>query len=471
MVEQKTSISPRISRREVLKLGSYSLAALVAASCTRMGRQVLATLTPDTSAAPTQRPTLEPTESPTLVPPTPALTLEQQAAVAEYAPTLQAELGSKYANAYGINQKDIKLHKQILGGKYAFQVTEQGDPIAMLNEEGKWEDVPLKYLAQPFGMVMGSDTRENFSDVQWQKILVNNFTRATISPGLEWFESELTKGNIDFTRVHDQVDHLKAEGITDFVGHPLIDQRGLPDWLVNGNFSKEDLQKIMKNRIEQAIIQNPDIDMWVVINEPYLPPSINPDRSHDIFYKAWGSYDYITEAFQIARDISIREKRDVTLIFNDGDNHYAAGQTSESSRKIVKMLKDKNLIDYVGMQMHIGEWEKNAYETWMRDNISNEFQYYNDLNVPILITEISYYPSEEAKKLSDVEFNNRLAMIFKDIAGFAIDAGVKGMSYWDMTDYYEVDRNNEYTMFDKNGKPKKAFYEVRRAFFDRLLNN
>jgi len=234
------------------------------------------------------------------------------------------------------------------------------------------------------------------------------------------------------------------------------------------------LRAIMKSRIEYVIRNTPDDSSYIVVNEPWEFDT--PSQEDDIFYKAWGnSYEYIAEAFQIARETAdAMGRKEVKLIFNNSDNHYAIGITSQSSRQVVMMLKKENLIDYLGMQMHIGEWQPGAFDELMVPQMPAEIQFYKELGVPVLITELTYQPdehyalSEATSVLQPKEFEQRLSYIFGEVFRIAIESGnVKGITFWGLTDkWFKLDNVNWYQIFDENGQPKQAYYEVLRTLYE-----
>jgi len=60
------------------------------------------------------------------------------------------------------------------------------------------------------------------------------------------------------------------------------------------------------------------------------------------------------------------------------------------------MLHEKGLIDYVGMQTHIGEWRERAFDELMIPQMPQEIEFYKQLGVPVLITELSYQPDSNS---------------------------------------------------------------------------
>ena len=110
----------------------------------------------------------------------------------------------------------------------------------------------------------------------------------------------------------------------------------MPDWVDNGNFSKDELEKIMVEYITRLVSHGKELGIteWVVTNEPYIPR----DRENDVFYKAWGSYDYIDVAFKAARMADPQ----AILFYNDTNNHSSDGYTTSLTQTMVDRLKSLN---------------------------------------------------------------------------------------------------------------------------------
>ncbi len=340
---------------------------------------------------------------------------------------------------------------------------------------GSWQKSTLKFFGQQVGIMMGTDTAEGPAAVD--KKVYEEFDWGTILVGNSWQSVEPQKGEIDYNELRKSnkvLQELKEAGITTNITHVILCSSDYPDWLKTGNFNQVELRAIMKSRIEYVIRNTPDDSSYIVVNEPWEFDT--PSQEDDIFYKAWGnSYEYIAEAFQIARETAdAMGRKEVKLIFNNSDNHYAIGITSQSSRQVVMMLKKENLIDYLGMQMHIGEWQPGAFDELMVPQMPAEIQFYKELGVPVLITELTYQPdehyalSEATSVLQPKEFEQRLSYIFGEVFRIAIESGnVKGITFWGLTDkWFKLDNVNWYQIFDENGQPKQAYYEVLRTLYE-----
>ncbi len=404
------------------------------------------------------------------VAPTPMLTFEQQIAAAEFVTsTLRDEVMGSYANSFGLEASTIKLHTEtfsVNGKNYAFQLTEEGRPLFQLSEEGKWIKVNMKDIVNIPGGVqqVGSENRmtPDFFD---------ELNQATL--GVYWVSTEPQKGNYDFTSFDAEIAEQKAHGTT-IRGHALVFPTSLwtmPDWLQNGNYSKEELENIMVEHITALVTHGKALGVteWVVVNEPYLPK----DRENDIFYKAYGGYDYIDVAFAAAR----KADPNAILIYNDVDNHSSNGGTTKLTQQIVARLKTQTVVgedniarpvlDAVGIQAHLGDWVPIPNS----DDVEKTLKSYG---LPIVLTEFDY--NLEGVQGTNQERYNKQAQVIADFLQAAINAGADKITFWGLSDAnnWLVDQgklNNAPALFDKNGLPKPVYYEVLRILLHNFLIN
>ncbi len=386
---------------------------------------------------------------------------------------IAAMVSENYLRVTGLARAQVQIvyreHRAASGESFVVMLDETtGVPLAVYTDQ--WGKSTLKFFGRQVGIVMGTDTADEITPAEMA--VMREFERGTIAAGNYWAENEPARGEIDEyhrERIDAITDNLLEAGISDIVTHGIL--HGYPDWLVDGGFSKDELREIMRARIQFAIDNNPHATLFVVVNEPYVDD--NEWRERDPFYRAWGSHEYIVEAFQMARDYAREQNRDIELIYNDSDNHYQIGSTSTISRRITTMLYQKGLIDYVGMQTHIGEWRPNAFDDFMLGQMPAEFAYYKNLGVPVLITELTYQPdpnyllSEATHTLSPEELEARLSFVFGEVVRMAVESGnVRGITFWGLTDkWFKLDDVNWYMIFDEDGQPKQSYYAVLRALY------
>jgi len=440
-----------------------------------------ASCTPATTPAPTATETATivptatstPTVMPTPVTYLPGLSVNVPEPDAVF---IQQVVNENYLSVMGLIRDQVALsyheHKDGEGMLYLVMLDDAtGAPLAVYTE-GNWQKSTLKFFGRQIGIVMGTDTWHSEIVTAQEMQVFKEFDRATIEVGNDWECNEPSQGNynMDYTQqIERVVKYLKEAGITEIVAHPLTTAGHAP-W-IDGSYTKDELREIMKSRVKFFIDHNPDADFIVVVNEPYLWDS----RPTDVYFKAWGnSYEYIAEVFQMARDYAKEKTQEIKLIYNDSDNHYADGLSSGISRSIVSMLIEKDLIDYVGIQAHIGEWREGAFDELMVPQMPAEIEFYKKLGVPVLITELTYQPdsnsyrSDSTLAMPPAEFEKRLSHVFGEIFRIAIESGnVQGITFCGVTDKSLMGANvNWYMIFDENGQPKQAYYVVLRTLYE-----
>jgi len=385
-------------------------------------------------------------------------------------------VNGNYLKVMGLLRDQVELvyveHTGIDGQQFVVMLdSTTGVPLAVYADE--WEKSTLGFWGKQVGIEIGTDAYFASPSSDEMKLILS-FGRATFGVGGNWKGIEPRQNEYNMGELKSQEKAYNAlirNGVNDIIIHAAIFPGDLPDWLHSNTFSQDELREIMKKRIQFLIDKNPHATFLVVVNEPYQAD--NPGRK-DPFYDAWGGYEYIVEAFQIAKAYSESQNRDIKLIYNDSDNHYAIGSTSNISRQIVRMLHEKGLIDYVGMQTHIGEWRERAFDELMIPQMPQEIEFYKQLGVPVLITELSYQPdsnsvlSDYKMTISQDEFERNLSHVYEAVFRIAIESGnVHGVTFWGLTDkYYKLDNVNWYGIFDEYGQPKQSYYIVLRTLYE-----
>jgi GH35 family endo-1,4-beta-xylanase len=340
-------------------------------------------------------------------------------------------------------------------------------PFYMKREKGSWMPVSLSFFGNENNISMGTSSLENYSF--YEKILLRQYNSITIQDDTPWTYSEPIEKNEDVRRAQNRVRILTSSGVKDIRVHAILYPQNFPEWLKTGNFSKTQLRDIMKKRIEYIMELYPKATSFVIVNEPSVPN--NGREKSDIFYRTWGNYNYITDAFQFARNYAKEKRRNVELLFNDGDNHYKASPTRDSTREIVAQLKKSNLIDGVGMQTHLGNWAYGQAISFdlMISQFKDELQYYKKIEVPVYITELTYAPSDGEmayeKNIIAERINESSSYVFGELVKASIESKiVRGITTWGFTDKY-IGHINWYQLFNDEGKPKKAYYKVLKELY------
>lgn len=315
------------------------------------------------------------------------------------------------------------------------------------------EYTPREY-ADAIGIKIGSQSGGwlfNGDFAEKKALFTAESSIATVDSGIYWSDIEPEKGVFDFTWADQQVNEWLKDGIK-IRGHALVfptTESTLPDWLKNGNFSKTELTQIMVNHIKQVVGHfKGRISEWVVVNEPYFAGV----RENDMFYKIIGP-NYIDLAFKAAREADPSAK----LIFNDTDNEHGGTSGATLDLPIVQKLHSEDLIDAVGLEMHMGDmsWVPGGIPT--AADVTSTIKSYG---IPAVVTEFDYelnnYNGTEAQKLQ------RQADIYQRLIQASLAANVKEFTFWCLED--TENPSGEPTMFKDALHPKPAYEAVLTVF-------
>jgi GH35 family endo-1,4-beta-xylanase len=409
-----------------------------------------------------------------------AATLTPQPEALAEAPSLQAWI-EDYVNAYGgtviVNGTQLDadgLVAQVHADSTAFiqaKSTNKGAieffvvnavPLAIRKEgEIAWAKIHLKDLTGFEGglQYIGANDRIGGNSFRASNFF-DEFNLAVTDPSWERLNPE--QGVYRWDILDEELAMLTRHGMKVRYHAILFPTQAwaIPDWVDNGNFSKAELERIITDWITQLVTHSKalGISEWVVTNEPY----IYPDRQNDVFYKAWGNYDYIDVAFKAARTAD----PGAILIYNDTNNHSSDGGTNALTRENINRLMSETvnrpLVDMVGIQAHLGEWVSVP-------DFADVEQTLKSYGVPFTITEFDYTlvntngkPNADYLKQADV------------YAGFlraALKARCTEFAFWSVYDgdNWMTDRQvpgADPSLFNKQDKPKPAYYAALRVLFE-----
>ncbi len=254
--------------------------------------------------------------------------------------------------------------------------------------------------------------------------------------------------------------------------HTLVWHSQTPRWFFTENFSrdakaplvtKEILLKRMENYIRQVMectSKYPDvIYAWDVVNEA-VEPNHNQKNGYRVSDSLWyqiAGEEFVEKAFEYARKYSYD---DAKLYYNDY-NTYETSRTN-AIYQIASKLKDKGLIDGIGMQSHIlmNYPSLSSYETALRKFAS--------LGLEINVTELDMHNTQN----TDAAFQQqaeRYAELFKLLVKLKKEGiPITNVTFWGISDAHtwltSLHKVTSYPLlFDGDFNPKLAFYKILEA--------
>ena len=199
--------------------------------------------------------------------------------------------------------------------------------------------------AQSAGRYYGAALDPNAIDEKRYRALASaQPTSVTPENAMKWGPVEPARGEFRWDKADAVVSFAKAND-QEIRGHTLVWHRQLPQWLIGGAFSPDEVKDLMVEHIRQeAGRYKGAIYAWDVVNEPFLDDgAFRPS----IFYEAMGP-NYVRLALKAARAAD----PDAKLYINDY-NVETDGPKMRALYDLIAALKREGApIDGVGLQSH-----------------------------------------------------------------------------------------------------------------------
>lgn len=255
-------------------------------------------------------------------------------------------------------------------------------------------------------------------------------------------------------------------------GHTLCWHNQTPGWLFKDADGKQVTKEVLLQRLQDHITTvvkryKGIVYAWDVVNEVI---SDKPDEyfRDSEFYKICGE-DFVAKAFQYAHEAD----PSALLFYNDYNEINPVKR--EKIIKMIKGLKDAGVpVHGIGLQ---GHWAINEPSEQQLDSTIGRFA---ELGLQVQITEldISVYPKEHnarERKAEDYDTVFTAEKEKKQIEIYKICFNLfrkyknvlTGITFWNISDRHSwldnfpvKGRKDHPLLFDKNLKPKKAYWEV-----------
>jgi endo-1,4-beta-xylanase len=319
----------------------------------------------------------------------------------------------------------------------------------------------------------------NGTDLKAKPFIAANFNSVTAENAMKWERIHPEPDRYNFTIADSMINFAIANNMF-VVGHTLIWHSQTPDWVFQdslGNpLERDDLLKRMKDHIFTVVGHfKGKVNGWDVVNE-----AVNEDGSlrQTNWLRIIGP-DYIEKAFEFAREAD----PDAELYYND--YNIELRQKRSGAVGIINDLRNNGIkVDGVGIQ---GHWNLDFPSL---DEIDEALTEYGLMDLKIMISEmdIDVLPAPENISGADVSDNTdyqktlnpyvsglpdsvskRLADRYADL--FSVfekhKEAVTRVTFWGVNDGYSWKNNwpvkgrtNYPLLFDRNYKPKQAFYSV-----------
>ena len=356
---------------------------------------------------------------------------------------------------------------QEIPGEEETNSTEVEEPIQLLIEE----DIPSLYKQYEDYFTVGVAVPMKFmGDENMSALIKKHFNSMTAENSMKP-EGMINAG--DPTRIQtvmsDMYSNYTIENNIGLRGHTFVWHQATPDWYYREDFSRSGAvvsKEVMYERLENHIMliceryNDTNLYAWDVCNE-VIDPSTETMYRDSLWYKICGT-EYIEKAFEFARKYT--EGTDIKLYYND--YNVVSDETKRMAiYEMVKELKEKDLIDGIGLQSHINISGPSASE------FEETIELFETLDLEVSITEMDISVFTDSKDTIDGpdDFEQRMilqANLYKDVFDVCVEHSdtVANITFWSLKDdqswlnaYFGRSKNWP-VLFDKDYQAKYAFW-------------
>ncbi len=261
-------------------------------------------------------------------------------------------------------------------------------PPVGINETSWMTEPGLAELAAPRGILIGTEfSPDMMMDERYCGVIRHDFNLGILSVFTDarvW----LGPDEYDFALMDQVVNDSAKYGLTLYASHLVwgsYDQGVLPDWLKQGDYSKDELLDILHSHISILVGRYADrVKIWSIANEA---PERDRYYGADFWYDHIGS-EYIEKSFQWAREAD----PEAILLFNSANNESPRDDDTSYNiaalYQMVKSMKERGIpVDAIGMQMHLFlPWSSHVIP--VEKEVEATMQQFGDLGVKVMITEM-----------------------------------------------------------------------------------
>ena len=312
----------------------------------------------------------------------------------------------------------------------------------------------LSQIAKKHNLKIGTAVSSwQLDDPQFASVLIRNFNLITPENEMKFELLSPAPGEYDFSGADKIIAFAKKHGIS-VRGHTLVWTNQLPKWLVNGNFSRDELIIILHNHIDTVVSHyRGQVSYWDVVNESLAPDG---SISQDNFWMQHIGPEYIELAFRWAHEADPN-----ALLFYNEANAEGKGLKADGLFMLANMLITQGIpLHGIGFEMHTGlGWSPKP------DELAINIQRLADLGLEIHITEMDVRIIEPAS-LEDLY---EQAKIYAEIVQTCLDAtNCTAYSTWGLTDTLSwiphiYPGTGSPLLFYGDYTPKPAYYAIQKV--------
>jgi GH35 family endo-1,4-beta-xylanase len=312
------------------------------------------------------------------------------------------------------------------------------------------EVTPLREAAAAGGRLVGAAVFSSRlgSDAVYTEAAARHFNYLTAEWEMKWDPVQKVQGVYDFSGADRIVAFAESRGMR-VKGHALVWHVATPAWV--GALSPPELRIAFEDHIRTVAGRyRGRLWAWDVVNEAI--DDSRPGLRSTVFSRGLGD-GYVAEAFRLAR----KADPEAQLVYND---YGAEGLNRKSTDlyELVKDLRQRGLVDGVGLQMHLSAASFPAVSD-VAANIGRLAALGLQVNISEMDVRVRDVPGDAAAKLQ------RQRQVYHDVVAACLaQPRCEAVTFWGFTDAHSwVDAAfgaDDPLLLDDNYRAKPAFFGV-----------
>jgi endo-1,4-beta-xylanase len=343
-------------------------------------------------------------------------------------------------------------------GGGGFEPTPVPTPVPTPTPGPPWNEVaPLRDAAAQTGRLVGAAVFSSRlgSDATYAGAAGRHFNYVTAEWEMKWDPVQRVQGRFDFTGGDAIVAFAESRGMR-VKGHALVWHGATPTWV--DSLSPPELRIAFEDHIRTvAGHYRGRVHAWDVVNE-----AIDDSRAglrSTVFSRGLGA-DYVAEAFRLAR----KADPEAQLIYNDYGGE-GLNRKSNDIYDLMKGLRERGLVDGVGLQMHVSAAAFPAVA-----EIQANIRRLADLGLQVNISEMDVRTRDVAGDAAAKR--QRQLQVYRDVVASCVAVPrCEAVTFWGFTDAHSwIDAAfgpDDPLLFDEEYRAKPAFFGVEDAFLGR----
>jgi endo-1,4-beta-xylanase len=310
-------------------------------------------------------------------------------------------------------------------------------------------DRTLRRLADLHGLHIGAAVQSYMllNDSQYAETIKREFNILTPEFEMKFDAVQPARGVYDFAAADRILAFAEENGML-VRGHALVWHSSLPDWIEDGEFSREEAIGILRDHIMTVVGRyRGHVYAWDVVNEAIDDSA----QLRDSVWLRWIGPEYIAMAFQWAHEAD----PDALLFYNDYGIDGLNDKSDAAYNLILNLLSEGVPIHGIGLQMHL-----RLDRDLPPESVLANMERFGEAGLDVHITEMDLRIADGEGSLE--ERYQQQAEIYRSMLEVCLLADpCTAFVTWGFTDRYafmrRFDPSESPLLFDEEYRPKPAY--------------